>query len=126
MTSESSGTRRDRHHVMDGLFLVTSVLLVPRLGMLLWTAVAWWQGRKFKVNEALAPVKWAQAAISFIAILIIFVLLGAVFAGKMFAVEAAATDRWIAELVLNPVLSPQPMSAQDIDCLLYTSPSPRD
>lgn len=76
MTSESSGTRRDRHHVMDGL--------------LLWTAVAWWQGRKFKVNEALAPVKWAQAAIYFIAILIIFVLLGA-------------------------VLSPQPMSAQDIE-----------
>jgi TRAP-type mannitol/chloroaromatic compound transport system permease large subunit len=144
---------------------VFNAALLPALCvLLLWTAVAWWQGRKFKVNEALAPVKWAQAAISFIAILIIFVLLGAVFSGKMFAVEAAATggvvlilvalasralswpqwrvlladtlslsgalfallvgastfslifrllgtDRWIAELVLNSVLSPQLTSA---------------
>lgn len=144
---------------------VFNAALLPALCvLLLWTAVAWWQGRKFKVNEALAPVKWSQAAISFIAILIIFVLLGAVFAGKMFAVEAAATggvvlilvalasralswpqwrvlladtfslsgalfallvgastfslifrllgtDRWISELVLNSVLSPQLTSA---------------
>ncbi len=39
---------------------VFNAALLPALCvLLLWTAVAWWQGRKFKVNEALAPVKWA-------------------------------------------------------------------
>jgi TRAP-type mannitol/chloroaromatic compound transport system permease large subunit len=71
---------------------VFNAALLPALAvLLLWTAVAWWQGRKFKVNESLAPLKRAQAAISLIAVSVILVLLGAVFAGKMFAVEAAAS-----------------------------------
>lgn len=136
-----------------------AALLPAMCVLLLWAAVAWWQGRKIKVNGSVARVEWVESAISFISISIILVLLGAVFAGKMFAVEAAATggvvlflvalatralnwpqwrvvladtlalsgalfallvgastfslifrllgtDRWIAELVLNSVLSP--------------------
>lgn len=43
MTSESSSTRRDRHHVMDGLLLVTSVLVVP----LAWLLFAQWPLREW-------------------------------------------------------------------------------
>ena len=71
---------------------VFNAALLPALGvLLLWIMVAWWQGRKLKVNEAVAPVKWSQTAISFVAFAMILLLLGAVFAGKMYAVEAAAT-----------------------------------
>lgn len=71
---------------------VFNAALLPALCvLLLWAAVAWWQGRKFKENTAPAPVKWTDIAISFIAIATILLLLGAVFTGKMFAVEAAAT-----------------------------------
>lgn len=54
MTSESSGTRRDRHHVMDGLFLVTSVLVVPLAWLLFaqWPLREWVQAWSRQANDA--------------------------------------------------------------------------
>ena len=59
--------------------------------VLLWLAVAWWQGR---TGPAISPTRqeqhpqWALTAAVTIAIV---ALLGAVFVGRIFAVEAAAT-----------------------------------
>lgn len=78
-------------HIINTQDVFNAALLPAVCVLLLWTVVACWQGRKLKVNEAVAPVKWSQAAISFAAIGMIFVLLGAVFSGKMYAVEAAAS-----------------------------------
>jgi TRAP-type mannitol/chloroaromatic compound transport system permease large subunit len=71
---------------------VFNAALLPALCvLLLWALVAWWQGRKLKTIDAVTHVNWLQFAISFTTVLTIVVLLGAVFTGKMYAVEAAAT-----------------------------------
>ncbi len=71
---------------------VFNAALAPALCvLLLWIAVAWWQARKLKFHEARTGIRWSEEGVSFIAVLTIVLLLTAVFAGKMFAVEAAAT-----------------------------------
>ena len=66
--------------------------LAPALAVLvLWALVAWWQGRKFSTAQRAARLKWTQWSASLLAVVTIVALLGAVFMGKMFAVEAAAS-----------------------------------
>ena len=66
--------------------------LLPALCvLLLWTLVVWWQGRKLDGDGVPEGQNLTQFAISFVVVLAIIVLLGAVFTGKMYAVEAAAT-----------------------------------
>ncbi len=68
-----------------------AALLPASCVLVLWALVAWWQGQKFKTNRDLAPLRPAQAAIALIASAVILLLLGAVFTGRLFAVEAAAS-----------------------------------
>ena len=75
---------------------VLHAALLPAAGvLLLWAVVAWWQGRSADANSPAhrpeARVDIAQAAIAFIAGAVILGLLGSVFSGKLYAVEAAAT-----------------------------------
>ena len=71
---------------------VFNAALAPALGvLLLWVAVVFWQSRKLKHSEPLGRMRWTQEAPSLFAVLAIVSLLAAVFTGKMFAVEAAAT-----------------------------------
>ncbi len=78
-------------HMVNTQDVFHAALLPAVCVLLLWIAVAWWQGRQFESNDPPEPVKWAQAAIALIAVAVIVLLLGAVFSGKMFAVEAAAS-----------------------------------
>jgi TRAP-type mannitol/chloroaromatic compound transport system permease large subunit len=59
--------------------------------LLLWLIVAWWQGRKLPVDLPQKPLKRGQWLLSGTAFMGTLVLLGSVFLGLMFAVEAAAT-----------------------------------
>jgi TRAP-type mannitol/chloroaromatic compound transport system permease large subunit len=70
-----------------------AALLPAACVLLLWLLVAWWQGRKWRQVQAAdpQPVGAAQWAVSAVTALAIVLLLGGVFAGKIFAVEAAAT-----------------------------------
>ncbi|MBI2770937.1 MAG: TRAP transporter large permease subunit [Burkholderiales bacterium] len=71
---------------------VLHAALVPAACVLaLWAAVAWLQGRKSEEKVPAERASRAQAAISLIATAVIVLLLGGVFIGKIFAVEAAAT-----------------------------------
>lgn len=68
-----------------------AALLPAACVLVLWLLIAWWQGRKFQQAQATEPVSAAQWTVSAMAALAILLLLGGVFAGKVFAVEAAAT-----------------------------------
>jgi len=71
---------------------VFNAALAPALGvLLLWAGLAWWQGRKMAGEVQRHHGRWKQEVISLMTMLIILALLAAVFRGKMFAVEAAAT-----------------------------------
>ncbi len=71
---------------------VFNAALLPALCvLLLWVALAFWQSRKLQQAEPVSRPRWVQEAVSLIAVLAIVSLLAAVFTGKMFAVEAAAT-----------------------------------
>ncbi len=71
---------------------VFNAALLPAVCVLvLWALVAFWQGQKLKESQAVVPVSHSDLAISLMVIALIFGLLGAVFAGKVLAVEAAAT-----------------------------------
>lgn len=71
---------------------VLHAALVPAVCVLvLWAAIAWYQGRRKEIEtSAAAPVSWPQVASSVSTVAVILVLLGGVFLGKFFAVEAAA------------------------------------
>ena len=71
---------------------VFNAALAPALGvLLLWVVVVFWQGRKRKSSARVTKPRWTEEALSLLAVLAIVSLLAAVFTGKMFAVEAAAT-----------------------------------
>lgn len=78
-------------HIVNTQDVFHAALLPAVAVLLLWIAVAWWEGRQFESDEPPEPAKWAHAAIALIAVSVIMLLLGAVFSGKMFAVEAAAS-----------------------------------
>ena len=74
---------------------VFNATLLPALCvLLLWALVAWWRARVDR-EPGVAPLRTRESArhslLSLLVVLTIIVLLGAVFAGKMYAVEAAAT-----------------------------------
>jgi tripartite ATP-independent transporter DctM subunit len=74
---------------------VFNAALLPALCvLLLWALVAWWRARAVREerDDALpARASGMQSAVSLLVVLTIITLLGAVFAGKLYAVEAAAT-----------------------------------
>jgi TRAP-type mannitol/chloroaromatic compound transport system permease large subunit len=64
--------------------------LLPALAiLLLWVAVTWWHGRRLGNRAPALP--WSQHALALVAAAAILLLLGGVFTGQLFAVEAAAT-----------------------------------
>lgn len=70
-----------------------AALLPATCVLLLWLLVAWWQGRRLQQDRQAEaqPVGVAQWVVSGLSALAILLLLGGVFTGKIFAVEAAAT-----------------------------------
>ena len=74
---------------------VFNAALLPALCvLLLWAAVAWWRGRALRdepVQQPTVSVTPRQSLLSLLVVLTILALLGSVFAGKLYAVEAAAT-----------------------------------
>lgn len=68
-----------------------AALLPAAVVLVLWLAVAWWQGRKFTSQQAAAPVSKLQLALAVAVTSATMVLLVGVFVGEIFAVEAAAT-----------------------------------
>jgi TRAP-type mannitol/chloroaromatic compound transport system permease large subunit len=68
-----------------------AALLPAAAVLLLWAIVARVQDRGVKDRAVEPPLGWRQAAIAFAATAAIVLLLGGVFIGKLFAVEAAAT-----------------------------------
>jgi TRAP-type mannitol/chloroaromatic compound transport system permease large subunit len=71
---------------------VLHAALVPAACVLaLWAAVAWLQGRRSEAQVPIASTTRRQLVIALAATAVIVVLLGGVFTGKIFAVEAAAT-----------------------------------
>jgi TRAP-type mannitol/chloroaromatic compound transport system permease large subunit len=78
--------------------------LLPAVCVLvLWLLVAWWQGRNFKVKHSVVPVKASQWVLSALLTTATLVLLGGVFLGKIYAVEAAATGGVV--LIVTTLLS---------------------
>lgn len=70
-----------------------AALLPATMVLVLWLLVAWWQGRSrartaASADQRLTTGQWLLSGSAFVATL---VLLGSVFLGKMYAVEAAAT-----------------------------------
>jgi tripartite ATP-independent transporter DctM subunit len=74
---------------------VFNAALLPALVvLLLWAAVAWWRARatsKAEQEQVIAAATGRQTLLSMLVVLTIVALLGSVFAGKLYAVEAAAT-----------------------------------
>ncbi len=71
---------------------VFNAALLPALCvLLLWALLAGWQGQKNRKNSPVALVGHAQSAIFIVVTSVILLLLGGVFMGQLFAVEAAAT-----------------------------------
>jgi TRAP-type mannitol/chloroaromatic compound transport system permease large subunit len=68
-----------------------AALLPAACVLVLWLLVAWWQGRRFRQPETAPPVSRSQWAVFAVVTSATLVLLGGVFVGKVFAVEAAAT-----------------------------------
>ena len=71
---------------------VFNAALLPALCvLLLWALLAAFQGQNKRTNSHLALIRYTQLAIFIVATGVILLLLGGVFTGKLFAVEAAAT-----------------------------------
>lgn len=74
---------------------VFNAALLPALVvLLLWAGVAWWRARATRDEQGaqmMAAATGRQSLLSLLVVLTIVVLLGSVFAGKLYAVEAAAT-----------------------------------
>ncbi len=74
---------------------VFNAALLPALVvLLLWAAVAWWRARAARDEQGapvMAPASARQSLLSLLVVSTIVALLGSVFAGKLYAVEAAAT-----------------------------------
>jgi TRAP-type mannitol/chloroaromatic compound transport system permease large subunit len=71
---------------------VLHAALLPALAvLLLWAAVAWWQGRQVADGPADPPLTRRELLLGSSAIAGVLALLAAVFSGRMLAVEAAAT-----------------------------------
>jgi TRAP-type mannitol/chloroaromatic compound transport system permease large subunit len=68
-----------------------AALLPAACVLALWLLVASWQGRKVPSKQPAAPVRGMQWVVSIAVAVVTLALLGGVFAGKIFAVEAAAT-----------------------------------
>jgi len=68
-----------------------AALLPAAAVLLLWAVVAWLQDRALKEPADPVPLKRSDAAIALLATISIVLLLGGVFMGRLFAVEAAAT-----------------------------------
>ena len=68
-----------------------AALLPAALVLVLWLAVAWWQGRKFTSEQCSVPVSKLQIGLAVAVTATTLLLLLGVFAGEIFAVEAAAT-----------------------------------
>ena len=92
-----------------------AALLPAACVLLLWLLVAWWQGRTLQRPQHAdpQPVRPAQWAVSVVSAVVIVLLLGGVFAGRMYAVEAAATGAValvVATLASRALKTPQWMS----------------
>ena len=89
LTGAVAGTQR----IINTQDVLHAALLPAACVLLLWALVAWWRGRSPRLEENVPPahITWAQGAIAFIAAAVILSLLGGVFTGKLYAVEAAAT-----------------------------------
>ena len=68
-----------------------AALLPALMVLVLWSLVTWWQGRLQEEKRAVEHIEPAHIAITLIVIAVLLMLLGAIFSGRMFAVEAAAT-----------------------------------
>ncbi len=68
-----------------------AALLPAALVLVLWLLVAWWQGRKLAAPVALQPLRASQWALAALVVLAIVSMLGSVFSGRIYAVEAAAS-----------------------------------
>lgn len=78
--------------------------LLPAAGvLLLWLLIAWWQGRRMHAPQATESVSPRQWWVSILAAATIVALLGAVFVGSIYAVEAAATGAMA--LVLTTIVT---------------------
>lgn len=71
--------------------VLRAALLPAATVLLLWAIVAWVQGRGVNDRAAEPPLARGQATIAIVATAAIVVLLGGVFLGKLYAVEAAAS-----------------------------------
>lgn len=80
-----------------------AALLPAAIVLVLWLLVAWWQGRALPVDPTHKPLTMGQWLLSATAFTAILLLLGSVFLGLMFAVEAAATGGVV--LVLATLIS---------------------
>ncbi len=88
--------------------------------LLLWALVACWQARGVVIEDKPVPDQplWAQAAMAVVAVAVIAGLLGGVFTGQLYAVEAAATGGVL--LLLLTLLSRALTMTQWQDTLLET------
>lgn len=88
--------------------------------LLLWALVACWQARGVMVEDRPVPDQppWAQSAMAVAAVAVIAGLLGGVFTGKLYAVEAAATGGVL--LLLLTLLTRALTMTQWQDTLLET------
>ncbi len=68
-----------------------AALLPAACVLALWLLIAWWQGRKLQTAQPVETVRPRQWLLSALTAAGIVALLGAVFIGKVYAVEAAAT-----------------------------------
>ncbi|HMA08085.1 MAG TPA: TRAP transporter large permease subunit, partial [Ramlibacter sp.] len=68
-----------------------AALLPAAAVLLLWAIVALVQDRALKEEPARSPLSQREAVTAFVATAVILILLGGVFIGKLYAVEAAAT-----------------------------------
>jgi TRAP-type mannitol/chloroaromatic compound transport system permease large subunit len=81
------GTQR----IINTQDVLHAALLPAAAVLLLWAIVARIQDRNVKDQSVARPLGRRQATIAFVTTAVIVVLLGGVFIGKLFAVEAAAT-----------------------------------
>lgn len=68
-----------------------AALLPAACVLALWLLVAWWQGRRVRAANQPSTVSGSQWLVSLVAATATLLLLGGVFVGQVFAVEAAAT-----------------------------------
>ena len=89
--SNFPGFRLGEQRIINTQDVFHAALLPASLVLAMWLLIAWWQGRGMPSERSQAPLTvhhWMLSAAVFFATLL---LLGSVFLGLMFAVEAAAT-----------------------------------